>query len=181
MVLRFIDGTPVPVSGDDIAAVKDSEKQAVTGINTYAMSWDKVVHDDKLLHLDFGRKILRIDPVSKAKTFLYMVSPQTYPESFQGPREHHPTPEEAFMLHGTLAGHLGVMRTGAYFWRPPGIPHGPFGSRTGCVLLIRFVGGEHINHWSEQQYPFSLDPKHQPVLSENLKDLGEQEWRPEPY
>lgn len=181
VLIRFIDQSPEPILyhyGDPIPV---PEKEAIEGINTFDMHWDKGVHDKKLLHLDFGRKILRIDPQTKAKTFLYMVSPQTYPENWQGPREQHPTVEESFCVTGTLAGDRGIMRTGAYFWRPPEIPHGPYGSRTGCVLLIRFVGGEHINHWSTEQYPFKFDAKYCPQLPDSMKEFGKKEWLPEPF
>ncbi|XQW83555.1 cupin domain-containing protein [Thalassotalea piscium] len=181
VVIRFIDQSPIPIKYQYGEPIPTTEKEAIEGINTFDTHWDKGVHDKKLVHLDFGRKILRIDPVTKAKTFLYMVSPQTYPPKWQGPREDHPTVEESFCVTGTLAGNLGVMRTGAYFWRPPEIPHGPYGSRTGCVLLIRFVGGEHINHWSKENYPFTFDPIYAPVLPENMVSVGKKEWLPEPF
>lgn len=180
IVVRFIDHNPKL----NFAALDEPPpmpREPIEGIDTFAMRWDRMVHDDKLTHLDFGRKILRIDPVTKAKTFLYMVSPQTYPDDWQGPKEYHPTVEEAFCVTGTLAGPHGIMRTGAYFWRPPQIPHGPFGSRTGCVLLIRFVGGEHINHWTEQNFPFNYDAPYAPVLPRAMADHQPDEWRPEPY
>lgn len=181
IVIRLIDQSPEPILYIYGEPLPVCEKEAIEGINTFDMHWDKGVLDEKLLHLDFGRKILRIDPQTKAKTFLYMVSPQTYPENNQGPREHHPTVEECFCLTGTLAGDRGVMRTGAYFWRPPGIAHGPYGSITGCVLLIRFVGGEHVNHWSEEMYPFDFDAKYEPILPAHLKEKGKHEWKPEVF
>jgi hypothetical protein len=181
VLIRFIDQSPKPVFYNYGDPIPEINNEAIEGINTFDMHWDKGVHDPKLLHLDFGRKILRIDSNTKAKTFLYMVSPQTYPEQWKGPKEHHPTVEESFCVTGTLAGEHGVMRTGAYFWRPPGIAHGPYGSRTGCVLLIRFVGGEHINNWSSEMYPFSFDPDYSPILPENMQDIGKKEWLPEPF
>ncbi|SEK81177.1 ChrR Cupin-like domain-containing protein [Colwellia chukchiensis] len=181
VIIRFIDQSPKAIKYQCGDLVPEVTKAAIEGINTFDMHWDKGELDKKLAHLDFGRKILRIDDTTKAKTFLYMVSPQTYPPNWCGPREHHPTVEESFCVTGTLAGNHGVMRTGAYFWRPPGIPHGPYGSRTGCVLLIRFVGGEHINHWSDENYPFIFDAKYAPVLPDNMLLAGKKEWLPEPF
>lgn len=181
VVIRFIDQTPTKVEYNFGDALPELDKEPVESLDTFDMVWDKGVLDEKLVHLDFGRKILRIDPQTKAKTFLYMISPQTRPELWQGPKERHPTVEESFTLTGTLAGDRGIMRTGSYFWRPPGIYHGPYGSRTGCLLLIRFVGGAHINHWSKEQYPFSFDAKYQPVLPESMQELGKEEWKPEPF
>ncbi|MBU2919589.1 cupin domain-containing protein [Psychrosphaera sp. F3M07] len=180
-IIRFLDQNPAPTYYNYGDPLPEVGKAPVESLNTYEMVWDKGVLDPKLLHLDFGRKILRIDPETKSKTFLYMVSPQVRPESWSGPREHHPTVEESFTLYGTLAGDRGVMRTGSYFWRPPGIPHGPYGSRTGCVLLIRFVGGAHVNHWSEKMYPFSFDAPYRPILPKHLRGKGLKEWKPTPF
>jgi hypothetical protein len=135
------------------------------------MNWDYSVHDVKLAHLGFARKNLRIDPVTGQRTFLFMTSPQSHPTNFRGPQESHPTPEESYQLEGDLTGHLGTMYPGAYFWRPPHIPHGPYGTRGGSLSLIRFVGGKHVNIWSEEQVPFYYQQAYTPVLPERLKGV----------
>ena len=61
------------------------------------------------------------------------------------------------------------MVQGAYFWRPPYIPHGPFGSIAGSMSLIRFVGGKHENIWSEDEHVFSYRQAYNPVLPPSLK------------
>lgn len=53
----------------------------------------------------------------------------------------HSAVEESFVLDGEVATPRGVMRRGAYVWRAPGAPRGPFGSRTGYRMLIRSKGG----------------------------------------
>jgi len=53
----------------------------------------------------------------------------------------HETVEEMFLLSGTVATPLGLMQSGAYVWRSPGTPRGPFGSRTGFTALLRSKGG----------------------------------------
>jgi hypothetical protein len=74
------------------------------------------------------------------------------------------------------------MFPGAYFWRPPGIAHGPFGTRWGCVSLIRFLGGRHVNQWSEAEAPFSFDTPYDPVLPPTLAHLRGTPWPgPAPY
>jgi hypothetical protein len=55
--------------------------------------------------------------------------------------EVHPVVEEMFLLAGESHGNRGVMRPGAYFWRPPGIPHGPYGTLTGNLYFFRTAGG----------------------------------------
>ncbi len=62
--------------------------------------------------------------------------------------EHHDCSEEAFVLSGEMTlGALGTMRCGAYFWRPPGIKHGPMHSREGAVIFIR-TDGALVNYYS---------------------------------
>lgn len=82
------------------------------------------------------RKTLRIDPDSGAGTWLLGVLPQW--------REHrveiHPVAEEAFVLLGEMVTDRGVMTAGCYFWRPPHIPHGPFATETGALMLFRTDG-----------------------------------------
>ena len=54
-----------------------------------------------------------------------------------GPTETHPCVEEFFLLEGSLGWPQGMMRPGAYFWRPPVIEHGPGASLTGYLGLFR--------------------------------------------
>ncbi|MFZ9585911.1 MAG: hypothetical protein ACO280_13305, partial [Pseudohongiellaceae bacterium] len=53
----------------------------------------------------------------------------------------HAAVEESFLLSGEVDTPRGTMRSGAYVWRAPGQPRGPYGSRTGYQLLIRSKGG----------------------------------------
>ncbi|WP_317928513.1 cupin domain-containing protein [Halioxenophilus sp. WMMB6] len=167
VLLRFFDHLPAPLSTDpDGATARAEGREAIACLDSYRMSWDYSVHDIKLAHLGFARKNLRIDPVTGQRTFLFMTSPQAHPTNYQGPQESHPTPEEAYQLHGDLTGHVGTMYAGAYFWRPPHIPHGPFGTRGGSLSLIRFVDGAHVNIWSKEAHAFSYQQPYQPVLPE---------------
>lgn len=54
--------------------------------------------------------------------------------------------------------------SGRLFRRQPGIPYGPFGARWGCVLLVRFVGGRHVNQGMLEPAPFRIDPAFAMVL-----------------
>lgn len=165
VILRFFDHLPVPFNDDQQGAeARAKGREAIPCLDTYRMSWDSSVHELHLTHLGFARKNLRIDPVTGQRTFLFMTSPQSHPINFHGARESHPTPEEAYQLHGDLTGHVGTMYPGAYFWRPPHIPHGPFGTRGGSLSLIRFVDGEHVNIWTEKQYGFNYNQAYEPIL-----------------
>jgi hypothetical protein len=170
VILRFFDATPRRMAPDEPAPADRPTAQPF--VDAFRMLWDRSVFDHRLDHLAPARKILRIDPLTGQKTFLFMTAPQSHPTNWRGPLEHHPTPEEAYLLAGDLTGPCGTLRPGAYFWRPPGIPHGPFGSRGGSLSLIRFVGGAHINHWSAESHPFSYAQPYRPVLPPALAALA---------
>lgn len=86
--------------------------------------------------------------------------------------------EESYIIAGSLTGPQGTIYPGAYFWRPPGIAHGPFGARWGAVSLIRFVGGRHVNQWTKEEAPFSFDAAYQPILPPDLQHLAQARWQP---
>lgn len=165
VLLRFFDHAPVDYATDAEGADERAKgRDPILCLDTYRMSWDYSVHDIKLAHLGFARKNLRIDPITGQRTFLFMTSPQSHPTNFSGPRESHPTPEEAYQLYGDLTGHLGCMYAGAYFWRPPHIPHGPYGTMGGSLSLIRFVDGAHVNIWTQEHFPWTYRQPYTPVL-----------------
>ena len=161
VALTFLDCEPVLRSGAGAPA-------QLTAIDVLHTPWDMTLNDSKLAHLGISRKDLRLDPETGERTFLSMVLPHSEPPGRKGPTEHHPVVEEAYVINGSLTGPHGTMGPGAYFWRPPGIPHGPFGTRWGCVMLIRFVGGRHVNVWSEGEASFDFDAPYDPVLPETL-------------
>jgi hypothetical protein len=134
------------------------------------------LNDPKLAHLGISRKDLRRDPETGERTFLSMVLPHSEPPGREGPQESHPVVEEAYLISGSLTGPQGTMEPGAYFWRPPGIAHGPFGTRWGCVNLIRFVGGQHVNEWSTENAPFTSDAPYDPILPEELAPFARVPW-----
>jgi hypothetical protein len=165
VALTFLDREPVLHAGAGAPA-------ALTAIDVLHTPWDMTLNDPKLAHLGISRKDLRQDPKTGERTFLSMVLPHSEPPGRKGPTEHHPVVEEAYVINGSLTGPQGTMGPGAYFWRPPGIAHGPFGTRWGCVMLIRFVGGEHVNVWSEGEAPFDFEAPYDPILPESLKPFA---------
>ena len=156
----------------------ERDTRAVRHLDTAAMPWDLTLNDENLRHLGIGRKNLRTDLVTGERSFLSLILPQAEPPEHKGPQETHPVVEEAYLIGGSLTGPHGTMYPGAYFWRPPGVPHGPFGARWGAVSFIRFVGGRHVNEWSKRDAPFSFDAPYAPELPPELRHLASTPWQP---
>jgi quercetin dioxygenase-like cupin family protein len=182
VVLSFFDRQPDPLPLDARAAAAAPSvhlhSRAVPHLDVLHMPWDRQLNDPKLAHLGIARKDLRTDPATGERTFLSMILPHSEPPGARGPTETHPTVEEAYVIAGSLVGPHGAMHPGAYFWRPPGIAHGPFGTRWGCVALIRFLGGRHVNEWSREERPFAFDAPYDPVLPHELEHLRATPWQP---
>jgi len=77
--------------------------------------------------------------------------------------EIHPVVEEEFAVLGDICFPLGVMRDGGYFWRPPGIKHGPFATWGGALHLCRCKGGPFATTWVETDGP-DWNPPYTPVM-----------------
>lgn len=177
VLLAFYDREPVLVANKGDEAARSSPR-AVPLLDAGKMSWDMTLNDPNLRHLGIGRKNLRTDPETGERTFLSLVLPQAAPPGNRGPQEIHPVVEEAYLIAGSLTGPQGTMYPGAYFWRPAGIAHGPFGARWGATSLIRFVGGEHVNIWTEEEAPFDFAAPYRPVLPADLEYLREMPYFP---
>lgn len=178
VVLAFYDARPEVRPGRPDTPAR--EDLLVRRLDVARMPWDTTLNDPNLRHLGIARKNLRQDPDTGERSFLSLIMPHSAPDGNIGPKEVHPCVEEAYVLSGALSGPHGVMHPGAYFWRPPGIPHGPFGSRWGAVSLMRFVGGRHVNVWTDEQAPFLLDAPYQPVLPPDLSHLMQLHYTPAP-
>jgi hypothetical protein len=77
-------------------------------------------------------KTLRHD--DRAYIYLAAMMPGWRSES----EEAHPVYEESYKIYGdVLMGARGVMREGSYFFRSPGVFHGPLYSRGGTMSFIR--------------------------------------------
>lgn len=175
VVLSYFNAEPHWRAGDGAC----DEARAVPLLDVLHMPWDMRVNDQRLAYLGISRKDLRCDTQTGERTFLSMMLPQSEPPQRTEKQERHPIVEEAFIIGGSLTGPQGTMHPGAYFWRPPGIAHGPFGTRWGAVALIRFLGGRHVNQWGEEA-PFSFEAPYDPVLPADLDALRHAPWRPAP-
>ena len=174
VVLTFFSAQPTLAGG---AGASDEEALFIDVLHA---PWDMSLNDPRLAHLGISRKDLRGDNGRGERTFLSMALPHSEPPGARGPQEIHPVVEECYVLAGSLTGPHGTMHPGAYFWRPAGTPHGPFGTRWGCVMLIRFLGGRHVNVWSEAEAPFDFDAPDRPVLPEEFGAFAHAPWREAP-
>ena len=178
VVLTFFESEPVKaLDGDKFR----SDGGLVEHIDTNMQEWNRHTSDPKV-PTGLLTKTQRIDPDTGDRTWLNARQPGGIVDGFMGSREYHPVVEEMFILSGDLYVERGVMRPGAYFWRPPHIHHGPFGTRAGMFMLGRSKGGPLVNCWTEQKYKFSFDPPHQPDLPPELEPYGREPYQGlEPY
>lgn len=164
VVLTFFTGVPEhrAASGHspDLA-----EERVIAYLDGLAGQWGAGFHPK--FPAGAGRKWLRRDPVTGDETWLLGTMPLR-----NGTRpEKHPVVEEMYLLSGELHGHVGVMRPGSYFWRPPEEWHGPFGSLTGNLMLFRTVGGPLSTVYQEEEVEFNWDPPARPILPPDLAAL----------
>jgi Domain of unknown function (DUF4437) len=110
---------------------------------------------------------LRSDPDTNEITYITA----TIPYWQESQPERHPVIQEIFCLAGEIAGPQGIMRAGAYVWRPANITHGPYGSVTGAVFLFRSHGGPQSTE-HDPPVPLRFDPPHRPVLPDELLSAG---------
>lgn len=115
-----------------------------------------------------GRKVLFTDPETAETSWLLGTLPMRWAER----SEVHPYVEEMYLLSGESHGDRGVMRPGAYFWRPGGIPHGPYGTLTGNLYFFRTRGGGLETDYVEPRRPFHWWPAYEPELPVSLGDYG---------
>lgn len=164
VALVFYTARPDIVAADAHAPNLATER-VVEHINALDGEWGANFHPQ--FPPGAGRKWLRRDPVTGDDTWVLGTMPLR-----SGRRsEKHPVVEEMFLLSGELQGHLGTMRPGAYFWRPPEEWHGPFGSLTGNLFLFRTVGGPLSTVYRDDETEFTWTPENRPILPPNLAAL----------
>jgi len=173
-VLTFFSQHPAPTSH---AAAFDRSR-LVERLSLYEDGWDvdySGVNSPEIAASGSRKKLLRTDPVSGDQTWIMGVIP-SYREKKV---ESHPVVQECYIVAGELAGNYGLMTAGSYFWRPPQILHGPYGTKTGSIILSRTIGGKLIVDYYDLVDPFSYSPVHQVRVPEELRVYA-QERRPAP-
>ena len=140
------------------------ERRLVRYLDLFETPWTGNFHPQ--FPVGAGRKWLRRDPVTTDETSILGTLPLR-----NGRRpEKHPVVEEMYLISGELIGPQGVMRPGAYFWRPPEAWHGPYGSKTGCLMFFRTVGGPLSTVYTEQEQDFEWNPAgYHPILPPGLE------------
>ena len=156
LVIRFLGNKELSITHQYSTALKK--------IDTNEMSWKTGDVNSELSYLASSLKTLRSDAMTGESTFLLKTDSAKFPPNMKGRQEKKSAVEECFLLEGDLIGHLGTMRSGAYYWRPPFIPHGPYGSKNGSLSIIRFVGGQEDHLWGGEEVEFEMNPIYQPVL-----------------
>ncbi len=168
-VLAFFSGEPAARPGSGSHQLLD-ESRLVEYVHALDGDWGGNFHPQ--FPPGAGRKFLRRDPHDGEETWVLGTMPLR-----NGRRpEKHPVVEEMYLLSGELVGHVGKMRPGAYFWRPPEEWHGPFGSLTGNLMLFRTKGGPLSTVYTEDEVDFTWMPEHRPVLPPDLEPHGREPW-----
>jgi len=165
VVLTFFSAEP------EFGPLADADPgHAIERLATHDMEWDGNV-DPNVVGAGIGKKTLRVDPVAGDSTWILRIGPMDpLPDTVETPLEKHPYVEEMYQLDGEISTNVGVMRRGAYFWRPPRVSHGPIASRPGFMALFRSHGGARSTEWSAKKYPVVWNAPYQPVLPGRLRE-----------
>jgi hypothetical protein len=115
-----------------------------------------------------GRKVLFTDPTTKETSWILGTLPLRWAER----SEMHEDVEEMYLLSGESHGDRGVMRPGAYFWRPGHLAHGPYGTLTGNLYFFRSKGGPLVTRYVDPQISFRWWPPYRPALPPGLEAVG---------
>lgn len=159
IVLEFFSGRPARAA----SATPWDEARLVRHRNVYDVPYTGNFHPD--FPPGAGRKLLYQDPLTKDTTWVLGTLPLRWAER----SEVHPTVEEMYLLAGEVHGDRGIMRPGAYFWRPPAVPHGPFGSQTGNLYFFRTKGGLLATTYVDARKPFRWWPEYAALLPPALE------------
>jgi hypothetical protein len=159
VAVLFLSAAPRPAVA---AAPAPDPARTVLGLDALRLPYTGNFHPE--FPPGAGRRMLYEDPETRDQTWLLGTLGLRWAER----AERHPVVEEMFLIAGEVHGNLGVMRPGAYFWRPPGIPHGPYGSLTGNIYLFRTKGGPLSTEYEDAPVPFHWWPEHAPVLPADL-------------
>jgi len=164
-VLTFFEGAHARIDGTPAAGIYDSDK-LVERIASHHVEWGSAT-DPKVKAPGVRRLGLRKDAETGDTTWLLDID-ETGMGGDVNRLETHPVVEEVFLLSGEMHMPMGVLKQGAYFWRPPGIPHGPVGTKTGALGFFRCKGGPLTTEWSEDAYPVIWNAAYEPFLPEDM-------------
>ena len=165
-VLTFFEGRAENAFGSKSASSFDSAK-LIAKVSTSGANWIGA-SDPKVASSRVGRLVLRPDSPDGERTWLLHANASADEPFEVNGVEQHPCVEEMFLLEGDFAMTCGLMRTGAYFWRPPMIKPGPMGTRNGFLGLFRAKEGGFSTQWSDPPGPIEWDAAYEPVLPDGV-------------
>lgn len=166
-VLTFFEGAHINVPGPAPDGAFDSRK-LVERVRTRHVDWGSAT-DPKVAAPGVKRLGLRKDAKTGDTTWMLDID-ATGMGGEVNRLETHPVVEEVFLLSGEFHMPMGVLKEGAYFWRPPGIAHGPVGTKTGALGFFRCKGGPLTTEWSDESYPVQWDAPYVPILPDSTRD-----------
>lgn len=162
-----------------------SDPNSVTGVseaialNAFDAPWDMRASDANIAHLRLTRKVLRLGPNDSSRTFLLLGLPHGMPPADAMPAEIHDHFEEMFMLQGEMWTPEGLIRPGAYFYRPPEIEHGPHVSTAGFFQIMR-AGANYVRtRWTDPR-PLPIGAPYAPKLPAGTPSDWSRPWRGAP-
>jgi hypothetical protein len=162
VALTFFSGVPDTTDSTDVDARAHVPRQSLHGD-----SWDidyAGVNSPEIAGSGSRKKLLRTDPVTGDQTWLMGVIP-----SYREKRvESHPVVQECYMVWGEMSGNTGLLVEGSYFWRPKELLHGPYGTKTGAIILSRTEGGSLTVDYYDLEEPFRHDPPHRVTVPEEI-------------
>lgn len=162
-VMTFFEGPHNRVAGPAPDGLYDDRK-LVDRVQSKSVTWGGA-NDPKVASAGVKYLALSRDPDTGDTTWLLDID-ETGMTGEVNRLETHPVVEEVFVLSGEMHMPMGVLKKGAYFWRPPGISHGPVGTKTGALGLFRCKGGPLTTEWSEETHPVQWNAPYDPILPE---------------
>lgn len=177
-VLTFFEGPHKNVFGE----TRDYDAgKLVEGIDAGARDWGDGV-DPKVVGAGLSKLLLRLDEATGERTWVLKMGPSDPKKIAAAPLETHPHVEELFLLDGAISMPQGVLRRGAYFWRPGGIQHGPIGTLPGCICFFRCKEGPFSTDWTSHAETIEWDAPYRPTLPEALAEYADKAYSGnEPY
>jgi hypothetical protein len=162
-----------------------SDPDSVTGVSeamavdALGVPWDMRPSDDRIAHLRLTRKVLRLGPNDSSRTFLLLGLPHGMPAEPAMPAEIHDHFEEMFMLQGEMWTPEGLIRPGAYFYRPPEIVHGPHVSAGGFFQIMRAGANIVRTTWTDP-VPLPIGQAYAPKVPDGTPASWIREWTAAP-
>lgn len=175
-VLTMLSAAPRLARGKSVSF---DARKLIAPIDTLAMRWDASLVDPGLPP-GAAIKPLRTDPDTGEITLLYAAMAQRVSAGMVRPRWTHPMVEEIFLIAGDedWTGN-GLAGPGAYFWWREHVWHGPSGSLTGYLMLVRTHGGPLRNIFAPEPSPLVFGTPYTPVLPPDLAKRA-RPWRKPP-